>query len=146
MMPPPHYDTRRQDEQHLQILAILHFVKAGLTGLVALVPIIHVAVGAGMVGGAFPGTGSAPPPPAAIGWVFIALGGTFVLVGEIVAILVGLCGYMLLKRRGHLYCIVIAAIECLNMPLGTLLGVFTIIVLLKPSVKALFEPSEPTLT
>jgi hypothetical protein len=36
-----------------------------------------------------------------------------------------------------------AAIACLFMPLGTILGVFTIIVLIRPNVKALFEQSAP---
>lgn len=146
MMPPPTHDPRQQDLQHLQLLSILHYVKAALIGLMALIPIIHVAVGAGMVSGAFPGTPTAPPPPAAVGWVFIALGGTFVLIGELMAILIGTAGYMLSKRRHPTFCIVVAAIECLSMPLGTLLGVFTIIVLMRPSVKAMFEPSDAVMT
>jgi hypothetical protein len=36
-------------------------------------------------------------------------------------------------------CFVVAAIECIFMPFGTVLGVFTIIVLSRPSVKALFQ-------
>jgi hypothetical protein len=34
---------------------------------------------------------------------------------------------------------VIAIITCLSVPLGTALGVFTLIVLARPSVKQLFE-------
>ena len=33
----------------------------------------------------------------------------------------------------------VAGLNCLHMPLGTLLGVFTFIVLARPSVQALFE-------
>jgi len=33
---------------------------------------------------------------------------------------------------------VIAGIECLFMPFGTVLGVFTLVVLVRPSVKELF--------
>ena len=36
-------------------------------------------------------------------------------------------------------CIVMAALACLSMPFGTVLGVFTIIVLARPSVQALFS-------
>jgi len=32
-----------------------------------------------------------------------------------------------------------AAIACINMPFGTALGVFTLIVLARPTVKALFS-------
>ena len=38
-----------------------------------------------------------------------------------------------------IYCIVIAAICCLSVPLGTILGIFTIIVLQRDTVKALFD-------
>jgi len=33
----------------------------------------------------------------------------------------------------------VAAVECIFMPFGTVLGVFTIIVLNRPSIKALFQ-------
>jgi len=37
-----------------------------------------------------------------------------------------------------MFCFVVACIECLFMPFGTVLGAFTIIVLMRPSVKNLF--------
>jgi hypothetical protein len=47
------------------------------------------------------------------------------------------------ERRNPTFIMVIAAIQCLNMPLGTALGVFTIVVLQRASVKRLFEhPSD----
>ena len=39
--------------------------------------------------------------------------------------------------------LVVAAINCLHMPLGTVLGVFTIIVLIRQSVVELYEYSPP---
>lgn len=42
------------------------------------------------------------------------------------------------RRRHHVFCLVIAGIECLVMPFGTVLGVFTIIVLTKESVREMF--------
>jgi len=38
-----------------------------------------------------------------------------------------------------MFCLIVAGIICIFMPLGTILGVFTIIVLVRPSVKAMFE-------
>jgi hypothetical protein len=35
----------------------------------------------------------------------------------------------------------VAALSCAFMPFGTVLGVFTIVVLVRPSVKQLFESS-----
>ena len=37
-----------------------------------------------------------------------------------------------------MYCLVVAAVECIFMPFGTVLGVFTIIVLMRPGVKERF--------
>jgi hypothetical protein len=36
-----------------------------------------------------------------------------------------------------------AAIACMFMPFGTILGVFSIIVLVRPSVKSLFDAATP---
>ena len=44
-------------------------------------------------------------------------------------------------RKARVFCIVIACIELLAIPLGTILGVFTIITLVKPSVIELFGQS-----
>jgi len=48
----------------------------------------------------------------------------------------------LARRRHYLFCLVMAAIECAYMPFGTVLGVFTIIVLMRDSVKQLFSAGE----
>ena len=42
------------------------------------------------------------------------------------------------------FCVVVAAISCCFTPLGTVLGVFTLIVLFRPSVKALFGLDAPS--
>ncbi len=42
----------------------------------------------------------------------------------------------------YTYCLVVAALECLFMPFGTILGVFTIVVLMRHPLKALFEGGE----
>ena len=38
---------------------------------------------------------------------------------------------------------IIAGINCLGIPLGTTLGVFTFIVLLRPSVQHVFDTDQP---
>ena len=38
-----------------------------------------------------------------------------------------------------MYCMVIASLECLFMPFGTVLGIFTLILLNKDSVIEIFE-------
>ena len=76
--------------------------------------------------------------PAFFGWLFIVLAGTMMILGFALAICIFLAGRSLACRRHYMFCLVAAGVECTFMPFGTILGVFTIIVLQKPSVKELF--------
>jgi hypothetical protein len=62
------------------------------------------------------------------------------LVGLVFAVCVILAGRYITKRRHYIFCLVIASLNCLFMPFGTILGVFTIVILMRPSVKELFVP------
>lgn len=127
-----------QDREHLQLLSIFHYVVGGMTGLVACFPLIHLALGIAMLSGTMPQTGHQGPPPF-FGWIFVAAGSFLFFLGWTMAIAIFCAGRFLAQHTHYLYCLVIAGIECLFMPLGTILGVFTIVVLMRPSVKALFE-------
>jgi hypothetical protein len=61
-------------------------------------------------------------------------------MGWLFAALVALSGRSIQKRRRYTFCLIMAGVECLFMPVGTVLGVFTIIVLLRDSVKRQFSP------
>ena len=127
-----------QDEDHLRLLAIFHYVVAGLAGLFALFPIFHLVLGLFLIlaPGKFAGSGEAPP--AFIGWMFVVFSAVFITIGWIFAAFVLATGRYLAKRRHHLFCLVMGGVECIFMPFGTVLGVFTIMVLTRESVKRLF--------
>ncbi|WP_435008223.1 hypothetical protein P12x_005501 [Tundrisphaera lichenicola] len=135
-----------EDAEHLRLLSIFHYVVGGLTALFASFPIIHVAIGIAIVTGSFndPKNGSAPP--SAFGWFFIVIGALFIVLGWAYAIGMFVAGRNLRQRRGYLYCLVMAGLSCANFPFGTCLGVFTLIVLLRPSVKPLFEKGAGTVS
>ncbi len=118
----------------------------GIIGLIACFPFIHFTVGILMVTGAFdsaaPGGGGSAPP-AFIGWFFVAVAAVMITAGWTVAVLVMIAGRFLGRRTHHLYGLVVAGIECCFMPFGTILGVFTLFVLLRPSVKTLFGQGVP---
>ncbi|MGD2176073.1 MAG: hypothetical protein PVJ27_11765 [Candidatus Brocadiaceae bacterium] len=124
-----------QDEQYLNLLSIFHYVVGGIAALFACFPIIHVVMGVLMLTGVMADNGG---PPAAFGIFFVAVGALMVLVGWAFAVLLVLAGYFLSARRHHTFCLVMAAVACIFMPFGTVLGVFTIIVLVRPSVRQLF--------
>jgi uncharacterized membrane protein YdjX (TVP38/TMEM64 family) len=49
------------EEQHLQLLAIFHYVVRELTAFFPCFPLIHLTIGLAMVFGGFPG--NQPPSP-----------------------------------------------------------------------------------
>jgi len=124
-----------EDEKYLDLLAIFHYVVGGLTAMVACFPLIHVAVGVAMILGELDGP---HPAPAGIGWIFIIFPGMLILCGWAMAIAIIVAGTKLKSRTSHTYCVVVGAIECMFMPFGTVLGVLTIILLMKDSVKQMF--------
>jgi hypothetical protein len=124
-----------EDERYLSLLAIFHYIVGGLTALFACFPFIHVAVGLAMVFGKLDGKN---PPPPCFGWFFVIVGGTVILCGWALAVAILVAGRKLQRRRSWMYCMVVGGLECMIMPFGTVLGVFTIIVLMKDAVKKLF--------
>jgi hypothetical protein len=133
-----------KDEEHLRYLRIGHFIVGGITALFSSLFIIHAVMGILMA--VSPGTfsdhgGKAPPP--AMGWIFAIMGGGFVLFGWTIAALLITAGRMIGRRRRHTFCVVVAGAACLFMPFGTILGVFSLIVLNRPSVKLQFEANRP---
>ena len=128
------------DEEHLRLLAIFHYVVGGLMALFACFPLIHVGMGLFIIidPQGFSGS-SSTPPPAFMGWFFVLLGSVFILAGWAMALCVIAAGRCLAKRKRYLFCLIMGGLQCLFMPIGTVLGVFTIIVLVRDSVKALFQ-------
>jgi hypothetical protein len=66
------------------------------------------------------------------------IGGVFILGGWTGAALIAWAGRCLARRMHYTYCLMMAGVACVFMPFGTVLGVFTILVLVKPGVKAAF--------
>jgi hypothetical protein len=126
------------DSQHLKALSICHYVMAGLS---ALFSSIYLAIGIMFVASASTMSGgSGPPPPEFMGWLFVFIAGCAMLIGWTYAVLILLAGRFLAQRKHHLFCLIMAGVSCaVSVPIGTVLGVFTLIVLLRPSVKELFQ-------
>ena len=125
-----------QEEQHLQLLAIFHYIVGGLAALFACFPLIHLTIDLVMVFGGFSGNQA---PPAFVDWLFIILGGGFFLVGQSLAICIIIAGRFLGQRKRYLFVFVVACCECLFMPFGTVLGVFTVVFLSPEPVKGALD-------
>jgi hypothetical protein len=79
-------------------------------------------------------------PPVLVGWIHTVLATVFILLGWSIAVCIVLAGRYLSRRKHYLFCLIMARSECLFFPFGTVLGVFTIMILVRESVKTLFRP------
>jgi len=130
-----------RDEEHLQLLAIFHYVVASLAALFSFFPLLYTTIGAIFIFAARHGTAKPGEdlPPEFLGWIFAALGLLLFLTGIAMAICILFAGRFLALRKRYSFALVMSCIECLFIPFGTILGVFTIVVLSRESVKALFS-------
>ncbi len=131
-----------EDAEHLRLLSIGTFILSGMTALFSLFPIIHLMIGIGLLTGIIP---EPPPsksnqdiPPWVIGAIFTVMPAIFILFGLVFALLMAVAAWNLRQYRAYRFCLIVAALECMMMPLGPVIGIFTIMVLLRPSVRELF--------
>lgn len=125
-----------RNAEHLGLLSIFYYVLGGLTALISCAFIIYIIMGLVFLVGS-QGNGGASPK--ALGALFVVAGFMAIIAGWIGAALMVYTGHCLKYRKHYIFCMVIAALCCISVPLGTILGIFTIIVLQRPEVKAIFE-------
>lgn len=128
-----------EDLKHLDLLALFHYILGGITAFFACMPFIHVFIGLAIVSGKFFEEADGSGPPFFFGWLFVIMGSVFILLGWCLAVFMFITGKKLKHRKNRILCMVVAGVECIFMPFGTILGVLTLIALSKDSIKDLFE-------
>jgi len=118
-----------QDEEHLRLLSIFHYVVAGLAAVFSCFGLIYLFMGLLMLLRPQSFGPAQNQPPAFMGLIFAFMGAAIVFFGWAFAACLAYSGRCLGQRRNYTFCMVMAAIACMFMPFGTILGVFTIIVL-----------------
>jgi len=126
-----------QDREHLRLLTIFYYIWAGVQSLGGLMGLAFIGVGAFIASSPQVAQSNNPPPPW-FGAIFAGIGALVFLSVEGMAALSFFTGRFLSRRQHHTFCVVISALNCLSLPLGTALGVFSILVLQRSSVKVLF--------
>jgi hypothetical protein len=121
-----------EDKQHLKLLSIFHYVVGGLKAVFTCIFFIHFFIGIAML------TGAIDDAPDFVGLLLIAMSIVFITLGWTLAVCLFIAGSSLASQKRYTFCLIIAAINCMFIPFGTVLGIFTIIVLMRPSVKELF--------
>lgn len=152
--PPPLSKTQElTDVENLKVLTLCHFILGGVTALFSCVFILYIVIGLMLAHNpnAFtpapttsaPSSASVPAAlgfPPTMGYLFAVIGTLAVLGGWTLGGLTAYAGRCMQARRRYLYILIIAGCNCaFMMPLGTVLGVFTFIVMARPTVRALFN-------
>ncbi|MDQ8185662.1 hypothetical protein [Pelagicoccus sp. SDUM812002] len=128
-----------ENESQLNNLSVAHYAVGALTVVFACMPLFYMAIGLFMVFGEesfLPDTEQVPPE--FIGWFFFGMGLIFFLLGQATAGCVIASGRYLKQRKNYTFSFVVACFSCAIFPFGTILGVFTIIVLSRDAVKRIY--------
>jgi len=133
-------EQRQRDLEHLKLLSIFHFVFAGLAFLGIAFLGVHYAMMHKMFSNPelwkTPGPGIPPKEFLhAFVWFYVFFG--IVMLAALVVNTVS--GVFLWHRTNRIFSLIIAGLDCVQIPFGTALGVFTILVLSRPSVPKLYS-------
>jgi hypothetical protein len=123
-------DIHRRDRQQLTLLAVFHFVVAVVLFLLGSTPVFFIGLGLAMEG----------PPHRPDDQEMVAGFCLSIIPIWGAATVAWLVGLSLHKRKRRMLCLVVAGLECLLPPFGTILGIFTLTVLMRESVENLFAP------
>lgn len=126
------------DDEHLRLLRIGYIVSGAADAFFALFPLIYVVMGI-FIAAAAPGGRPGEPNPALFGLVFVLIGLAVSFMMVLQASLKLYAARSLGQRRQRVVCYIAAAMACLQMPWGIMLGVFSFMVLSRESVKNQFE-------
>ncbi len=144
-----------EDREHLSALTIGHFILAGVALFSGIPTLVLAIVGASAVDelgqslsiamGDVAGQGPADPFGGGADAMIQSVESlmvTAIVAGLVIAVIstvhLVLVGVKIRQRRWWTFCYLTGWGECLMFPFGTILGIFTIIVLGRPSVKKLF--------
>jgi len=140
-IPPPFLSPPSKDAEHLKLLAIFHFVFAGLAVLGIAFLYLHYAIMSTVMNDpkfwrVQKARGFSPQEFITVFRLCYLFPGILFLGGGLINVL---SGSFLRARTNRMFSLIVAGLDCLQIPLGTVLGVFTIIVLMRDSVRALYD-------
>ena len=132
-----------RDTDHLRILEFVYYIAGAMTALFSCILLIHFTMflvfGLNPQMFAHSAHGQVnQPPPAAFFLCAAAIVGCIILLGWTFGAFQIYAGRCIRNRRQLLLVMIVAGLECVFVPWGTTLGVFTFLVLNRPTVRALF--------
>jgi hypothetical protein len=132
-----------RDQEHLRLLMWAYYIWAATVGCFSLFALFYIGIGAMMAFGGFPPSSNPANDPRIPGLFFVGIGSAFLILGSTFALLTFFAGRSIRDRRRRIFCLILAGLNCLQVPFGTAMGVCTFIVLNRPEVKLQFDHPGP---
>jgi len=126
------------DDEHLKLLRIGYFITGGITALASMFVLLY-ALFFFFILRVAEQQPAETAPPTFVFWIIGLFGVGFTLALLTIAVLQFVTGQRLKQRRSRMFCMIIAAITCVHIPYGTLLGIGTFLVLGRPTTQEMFE-------
>jgi hypothetical protein len=144
-LPPLYRDQRKIDADHLRLLVLFHYIGAALSGVGLLFVFGHYSFLRFVLSHTRPAAGHAhgPAPDEVFKiliWFYLVFALWFLLSG-ISDLISARC---IRARRHRVFSLLVAGLNLVHTPAGTMLGVFTFVVLLRDSVREVYEGPAPT--
>ena len=131
-------EARIRDEEQLRLLGTFHYVVAGLQVAFGVLSLLNLWLWRTMMRDGPAMFGDFPPPDAFIPFMTATV--VVYFVGALAfAALTLMAGRCIRARRSRRFVVTAAAINCVAFPFGTILGIFTLVVMNRESVRAIFD-------
>ncbi|HEX4645145.1 MAG TPA: hypothetical protein VH598_06005 [Verrucomicrobiae bacterium] len=139
---------RIKDGEHLKLLSIFSFVMAGFAFLGVAFLFLHYFLMSFFMSPEFwkSQKNATPPPKEFFQFMiyFYIIFGAWMMAGGVLNVL---SGFFLRQRTHRTFSLIVGGLNCLHIPFGTVLGIFTILILSRESVCKGYEAaasSRPT--
>jgi uncharacterized membrane protein YjgN (DUF898 family) len=128
-------------EHDLKLLSIGYFVQGGVVTFAVLLILCYAGVMGIVLFSAIQKSAQSGSGDQLPGW-FLPVIGAVVVAALLMTLAMGFlliyAGVALRRHKHRTFLMVMAALSCMSIPYGALLGIFTFIVLQRPSAKVLF--------
>ncbi len=138
-------DLPPEDRSHLELLMIFHYVMAAMSVMGCMAMGAYAVFMPRFIKGMTDQMAESGADVEVVQMLESMFPMFFVIFGVIAVIQLGsaalsfFCARFLKERRNRTFCQVVAALALLSIPLGTALGIFTLVVLARPTVQAAFD-------
>ena len=124
--------------KNLRAIEVFHYVYGAMICFGGIFLLALVALG-GFLGSEWVAERSEEPPPAWLGTMISGIGVVLFVFVEAIGILNIYSGRCIARRKHRTLSMVVSAFDCLSIPFGLILGVFTLVALSDSEVKREYE-------